>query len=67
MHELKAGPRGVLEKNAEDVLWTQAFSDLGRRFIRKWVAPILIFNVPKGCSAVSRRWRMACGFLSTSA
>src|ERR1700758_4638585 len=31
---------------------------------RGWVAPILIFNVPKGCSAVSRRWRMACGFLS---
>ena len=37
---------------------------LDRRFIRKCVAPILIFSVPKGCSAVSRRWRIACGFLS---
>src|SRR6266498_2502864 len=36
----------------------------GRRFIRKCVAPILIFSVPKGCSTVSRRCRMACGFLS---
>jgi hypothetical protein len=26
---------------------------LDRRFIRKCVAPILIFSVPKGCSAVS--------------
>ena len=25
---------------------------LGRRFMRKCVAPILIFSVPKGCSAV---------------
>jgi hypothetical protein len=30
---------------------------LRRRLIRKCVAPILIFSVPKGCSAVSRRWR----------
>jgi hypothetical protein len=36
----------------------------GRGFIRKYVAPILIFSVPKGCSTVSRRCRMACGFLS---
>jgi phage terminase large subunit-like protein len=27
----------------------------GRRFIRKCVAPILIFSVPKGCSTVYRR------------
>ena len=33
---------------------------LGRRFMRKCVA-LLIFSVPKVCSAVSRRWRIACG------
>ena len=27
----------------------------GSRFIKKCVAPILIFSVPKGCSTVSRR------------
>jgi len=31
----------------------------GRRFIRKCVAPIRILSVPKGCSTVSRRWRIA--------
>jgi SCO1/SenC len=41
-----------------------AVATFGRRFIRKCVAPILIFSVPKGCSAVSRRWRMARGFWS---
>ena len=29
------------------------------RFIRKWVAPMRILMVPKGCSTVSRRTRMA--------
>jgi hypothetical protein len=32
-------------------------------FIRKWVAPIRILRVAEGCSAVTRRTRMACGFL----
>src|SRR5262249_34571189 len=32
---------------------------------RKCVAPILIFMVPKGCSTVSRRVRMALGFSSS--
>jgi hypothetical protein len=36
-------------------------SDLGQTFHQEVGRPILIFNVPKGCSAVSRRWRMACG------
>src|SRR5262249_29018396 len=32
---------------------------------RKCVAPMRIFMVPKGCSTVSRRVRMASGFLSS--
>ena len=35
---------------------------LGNCFIRKRVAPIRIFSVANGCSRVSRRTRMACGF-----
>src|SRR3954454_16049962 len=34
----------------------------GSVFIRKCVAPIRIFRVANGCSTVSRRTRMACGF-----
>ena len=37
----------------------------GKRFIRKWVAPMRIFSVPNGCSTVSRRCRIACGFSSS--
>ena len=33
----------------------------GSVFIRKWVAPILALIVPKGCSTVSRRWRIFSG------
>ena len=33
--------------------------------IRKCVAPIRIFSVPNGCSTVSRRVRIASGFLSS--
>jgi hypothetical protein len=36
----------------------------GSVFIRKCVAPIRAFIVPKGCSTVSRRTRIACGFWS---
>jgi hypothetical protein len=34
------------------------------RWSGQWVAPIHTFNVPKECSAISRRTRIACGFLS---
>ena len=40
---------------------------LGSVFIRKCVAPIRIFRVPNGCSTVSRRVRIASGFLSRRA
>src|SRR6185436_9736248 len=40
---------------------------LGSVFIKKCVAPIRIFIVPKGCSTVSRRVRIASGFLSSLA
>src|SRR5882757_5956920 len=39
----------------------------GSVFIRKCVAPIRIFSVPNGCSTVSRRVRIASGFLSRRA
>ena len=29
---------------------------LGRRSVKKWVAPIRALIVPKRCSTVSRRW-----------
>ncbi len=38
---------------------------LGRVFMSSGVAPIRALRVPKGCSAVSRRTRMASGFLSS--
>ena len=38
--------------------------EIRAKISRQCVAPIRIFSVPKGCSAVSRRWRMAYGFLS---
>jgi hypothetical protein len=34
-------------------------------FIRKWVAPIRALIVPKGCSTVSRRWRIFSGCSSS--
>ncbi|MEY9555305.1 hypothetical protein ABIF67_009370 [Bradyrhizobium japonicum] len=34
---------------------------------KKCVAPMRIFSVPNGCSTVSRRVRMAFGFLSSRA
>ena len=36
----------------------------GSVLVRKCVAPMRAFIVPNGCSTVSRRWRMACGFAS---
>src|SRR3974377_663494 len=39
----------------------------GSVFIKKCVAPIRIFNVPNGCSTVSRRVRIASGFFSRRA
>jgi hypothetical protein len=38
--------------------------DFWQRLIKKCVAPTRAFIVPNGCSTVSRRWRMACGFAS---
>ncbi len=36
----------------------------GGVLVRKCVAPMRAFIVPKGYSTVTRRWRMACGFAS---
>src|SRR5262249_61320412 len=44
-----------------------SLATLGRVFIKKRVAAIRILIVPKGCSTVSRRVRMAPGFLSSLA
>jgi len=39
MHELKAGTRGVLEKNAEDVLWATHAGGPGRYLVRVSLQP----------------------------
>jgi len=38
--------------------------DLGQPFHQEVGGPILIVSVPKGCSTVSGRCHMACGFMS---
>ena len=38
---------------------------LGSVFVKKWVAPIRALIVPKGCSTVSRRWRIFSGCSSS--
>ena len=51
--------------HARDVVGEHVQRHLGRHLIRKCVAPIRIFSVPNGCSTVSRRIRIASGFLSS--